>query len=613
VARVTKKDERQLDHRSQQTASADPIADHLALLSHRLPSLRGGFELARALHKNPDVLAASIAINLLSLALPIFLLQIYDRIIPNQGFSTLTFFAIGFFCVLVVDSILTLSRAYITGWSGAKLHHAISCAAMDRMLSSEVQAFEANAPGIQLQRLRAIETLRGFYSGQAALLWIDLPFAALFLSLIAVIGGTLVALPIIIMAATAGAAIWCGRNLHAALEDRTGNDNRRYNFIIDVLSKIPTVKAIGTESLMVRRYERLQGHSAAATYRSTFYSSMARSAGAMSSQIMMAAVAAYGSTMVIDGSLSIGSLAACTLLAGRAARPLLRLLGVWTQYQNVQIARRQITEVFALPLEYDYAPNDSVPRSETDAAAAAKPVSIEMSDVDFRYDSNKSDLLFNDLTLNVKPGEIIGITGSNGAGKSAFLHLISGILKPEKGVIKVDGKDIRTDDPTLLRSQICYLPQSGTLFEGTILENLTMFQVEDRLAKAFEIATRLGLTDVIARLPEGYDTKVSNGPEDGLPVSIKQRLAIARSLALVDHPRIILFDEANALLDPQSDLQLVDLLREYRGSATMVLISHRPKVLDLADRVYSIHNGQMVEMKVGGQGQHQSPSKGPAK
>ena len=176
---------------------------------------------------------------MLSLALPIFLLQIYDRIIPNQGLSTLTFFAIGFLCVLIVDAILTLSRAYITGWSGAKLHHAISCAAMDRMLSSQVQAFEANAPGIQLQRLRAIETLRGFYSGQAALLWIDLPFAALFLSLIAVIGGTLVALPIIILAATAGAAIWCGRNLHAALEDRTGNDNRRYNFIIRRVEQDP--------------------------------------------------------------------------------------------------------------------------------------------------------------------------------------------------------------------------------------------------------------------------------------------------------------------------------------------------------------------------------------
>ncbi len=601
-----------MDHRPQHSATADPIADHIALLAQRLPSLRGGFELARSLHKNPDVLTASVAINLLSLALPIFLLQIYDRIIPNHGFSTLTFFAIGFFCVLIFDAILTLSRAYITGWSGAKLHHAISCAAMDRMLSSDVQAFEANAPGIQLQRLRAIETLRGFYSGQAALLWIDLPFAALFLSLIAVIGGTLVILPILVLAATAGAAIWCGRGLHAALEDRTGNDNRRYNFIIDVLSKIPTVKAIGTESLMVRRYERLQGHSAAATYRSTFYSSMARSAGAMSSQIMMAAVAAYGSTMVIDGSLSIGSLAACTLLAGRAARPLLSLLGVWTQYQTVQIARRQITEIFALPMEHGHSAANPDSRPNTNAAAAAKPIGIEMRDVAFRYDSNKSALLFNKLNLKIKPGEIIGITGSNGAGKSAFLHLISGILKPEKGVIEVEGKDIRTHDPAVLRSQVCYLPQRGILFEGTILENLTMFQVEDRLAKAFEVATRLGLTDVIARLPEGYDTKVSNGPEDGLPVSIKQRLAIARSLALVDHPRIILFDEANALLDPQSDLQLVDLLREYRGSATMVIVSHRPKVLNLADRVYSIHNGQMVEMKVGSETAQQSPSEGSA-
>ncbi len=235
-----------------------------------------------------------------------------------------------------------------------------------------------------------------------------------------------------------------------------------------------------------------------------------------------------------------------------------------------------------------------------------------MSGIAFRYDSNKSELLFDDLSLNIKPGEIIGITGSNGAGKSAFLHLISGILKPEKGVIKVDGEDIRDDDPAILRAQICYLPQNGTLFEGTILENLTMFQVEDRLAKAFEIATRLGLTDVIARLPEGYDTKVSNGPGDGLPVSIKQRLAIARSLALIDHPRIILFDEANALLDPQSDLQLVDLLREYRGTATMVLVSHRPKVLDLADRVYSIRDGKMVETAVGNNDQQKPATKDPA-
>ena len=557
-----------------------------------LSILRRELGFARHLFSNVEVLGASVAINLLSLGLPIFLLQIYDRIIPNEAFSTLTLFGMALACVLLLDAFLSICRAYITGWNGARVQHSLSCAAMDRMLSSNVQAFEASAPGVQLQRMRAIDTIRNFYTGQAALLWIDLPFAIIFLALIAVIGQELTLMPIAIMALAAIGAVWSGRRLHAALEDRTGNDNRRYNFIIDVLGKVATVKAIGMESLMVRRYERLQGHSAAATYRSTFYSSLARSAGAMSSQIMIAGVAAYGCTLVIEGSLSVGSLAACTLLAGRAARPLLRLLGVWTQYQTVQIARRQVAEIFSLPTDREMATSGEEPKVFRPSPAWTGR--IEFRNLSMQYDSAKSGAILRDLNLTIDANEVIGVTGSNGCGKSTLLHLISGLIKPSAGRVLVDGTDIEDYEPGILCSQICYLPQTGILFDGTILDNLTLFQNDERLDAALEVAQRLGLTDVIARLPEGYETRVSSGREDGLPDGLKQSITIARSFALSDDPRILLFDEANALLDPQTDQRLIELLNDYRGRTTMVLVSHRPTLLGIADRVFVLRDGRMV-------------------
>lgn len=562
--------------------------------SLEINSLQDGLDRARALNNTSEILAASVAINLLSLALPILLLQIYDRIIPNQAVNTLVLFVIGFVCAQIADTALTIGRAYVTGWNGARLQHAVGCAAMNRFLNSDLQSFEAQAPGVQLQRLRSVDTIRGFYSGQTALLWIDLPFGIVFLGLIMAVGGKLVLLPITVMLLATLLAIWLGRRLRASLEDRAGSDNRRYNFIIDVLGKVATVKAIGMESLMVRRYERLQSYSAAASYRSTFFSSLARGTGAMTSQIMMAGVAAYGSTMVIDGSLSVGSLAACTLLAGRAARPLMRMLGIWTQYQNVQIARRQVDEIFEIPLD-----NAAGKTAEDKAQNAPLPIAlnslagqIEFSDTHFSY-AGKTQSVLNGIDCEIEPGQAVAITGRNGSGKSTLLQLIATLLKPTSGVVRIDGVATNTIDPEELRPQICFLPQTGSLFEGTILENLTMFKVDEHLDRAFEISNQLGLNDVIARLPDGYDTMVGNGPEAGLPGGVRQRIVIARSLVLAGDPRIILFDEANSLLDPRSDDLLIALLQQYRGRATMILVSHRPKILELADRGLALRDGRL--------------------
>jgi len=317
----------------------------------------------------------------------------------------------------------------------------------------------------------------------------------------------------------------------------------------------------------------------------------------MMSQVMMVVVAAAGSTMVIAGSLSIGSLAACTLLAGRIGSPLMRLLGIWTQYQSVSIANRQLTELLnipqeriGIPLKTGLVTEEQEPPPETVPTLSG---AIEFQNVTFRYTGQERPVLRN-ISLAIEAGSTVGITGQNTSGKSTLLHLMAGLLHPETGRILMDGQDVGSYTPHALRSQICYLPQHPVLFEGTILENLTTFRTEERLDRAFAMAQALGLSDSIARLPDGFDTKIGNGVSDGLPVGLRQRIGVARALTAVSKPKFILFDEANALLDRSSDDLLIRMLRQHKGLATIVIISHRPALLALADRLLEIEEGEIV-------------------
>jgi ATP-binding cassette, subfamily C, bacterial LapB len=545
--------------------------------------------------ENPELIASAVATNLLSLALPILVLQVYDRIIPNNAGSTLVLCLVGMAAILAIDAFLSIARSYIMGWNAARIQHALSTRALACLVGCDTNTFEERSAGSYLQSLRAIDTLRGFHASQALFLWIDLPFAVVFIALIALIGGPIVFAPILILAAVAFLARWTGTALRDTLEQRTANDGRRHSFMIDALTKVGTAKALGMESLLVRRYERLQGHSASANYRAVYYSVLARSVGTMMSQVMMVAVAAAGSEMVITGALSIGSLAACTLLAGRIGSPLMRLLAIWTQYQSVGIARRQMNDIVTLPQDTTAAASDDGDDGDESADGDSAPEirgAIAFEHVDFRYKSQPAPL-FRDLDTVIEAGSVIGIIGPNTGGKSTLLHLMAGLLHPEKGRITIDGRDIRDYRPDHLHRQICYLPQRPELFEGTILENLTMFQTESRLDRAFAIAESLGLSDTIARLPEGFDTRIGSGAVDGIPVGLRQRIAVARALIAVARPRIILFDEANALLDQQSDDRIIQLLRQHKGSATIILNSLRPAVLALADHVLTLENGAL--------------------
>lgn len=531
-----------------------------------------------------QVVAGSTAINLLSLALPIVILQVYDRVIPNNSGATLTMFVLGLGGVLVIDMLLTLARAYVTGWTGARVQHKLGCIAIEKLFRSDLREFEACPHGVHMQRLRAIDAIKTFFSGQGVLLLVDLPFAILFFALIALIAGKLALLPIFIICILGFLARSNGRLLSRALEERATNDDRRNNFIVEVLHNIRSVKVLGMESLMVRRYERLQKQSAECSYLVSSAGSAARGIGQTFAQLIAVAVGAYGSTLVIDGVLTIGGLAASTLLASRAAQPMLRALSIWSQFQSANVSRGKVKEILELPQE-------SAPAAPAIHIIKGK---VELKNVSFAYREANAPLL-HDINLRLEPGETIGIAGANGSGKTTLLGLFMGLLVPTEGQVVIDDVDVGSRDVRSLRSQVCYLPQNATLFEGTILENLTMFRGEKYVERAMEMSDRLGLHKMIGRMVDGYETKMEHGANSGLPSGIRQRIALVRALTLIEKPKLLLFDEANVHLDRESDALLREVLEQYRGKCSMAVVSHRPSYLGMADRLYILRDGTVQE------------------
>jgi ATP-binding cassette, subfamily C, bacterial LapB len=524
---------------------------------------------------------ASLAVNVLSLALPIVILQVYDRILPNAALGTFTLLIIGLVVVLLFDGFFRTARAYITGWSAARFEHLIGCRAIDRMLAAAIGEFEKSPPGIHLDRLYAIDQLREFHAGQARLVMIDLPFVGVFLCLIWFIGGPLVVIPIGLLAVLGGMGLLLGRKLKQLIAERAKLDDRRYSFIIEVLSRIETVKLLAMEPLLLRRYERLQESGALGAYETTRLSNLTQSLGSLFSNLVMISVAAVGATMVVEHELSIGGLAASTLLAGRSVQPLLRGLGIWTQVQSVAVAKARIAELFAL------APEFRGSEESWDELTGA----IELKAVTFGYEGE--DLMFEGLDLSIEPGEVIGVSGDTGEGKTSLLMLMMGVLHPNTGQVLYDGIDISEKDAYSLRRQIAFLPQSPALFRGSILDNLTMFQDGGRIDEALDAAKLIGLHNKVRRLPAGYGTEVGDGAGEQLASGMRQMIVIARALA--GRQRVILFDEANSAFDAQTDAHLKQVLTALKGKATMLLVSHRPSLLALSDRIFDIQGGKLIE------------------
>lgn len=544
------------------------------------PGARRLAELAEVKGARGYVGAASVVLNLLALALPLALLQIYDRIIPNSSQGTLLILLAGVATAVVLEALLRVARSEIVGWAGVKFEHRAGCEAFDRIMSTPADELERTGAGELIERLSGLPTVREVFSEQWTLILCDMPFVLLYLGAIAYVAGWLVLAPAFMLAGFVAFAAYSTRTVGKAIQDFNLVRDRRQNFNIEIIHGIHAVKSMAMEGQMIQRYARLQESVAKANHLVVLGNSKALAVGQAFSQLLTLAVVVGGGWLVVRGHLTVGGLSACTLLAGRALQPVQKAVGMWTRFQTARLMRSRFASLLELPAE---------PRP---AAPAALPLrgAVTLRNVTFGYGAG-GDELFRGLDLEVRPGERVAIAGDNGSGKSTLLRIILGAAQPAGGEVLLDGVPVSAYDPEALRAgPIAYVPQYSELFRGTIMDNLTMFR--PRLRKqALAIAKDLGLDEVVYRLPGGYDTRIGDGSTEALPRGVTQRIAVVRALAA--SPRIVLFDEANASMDGPGDDQLRRYLENLDRDCTMILVTLRPSLQKLADRVLVLKDNHL--------------------
>ncbi len=529
-----------------------------------------------------DVLSASISLNLLSLALPLFILQVYDRIIPYQADTTFIVLIIGVAVALGVEALLRILRASVMAWEAARYDHTETRRAIQHLMQVDARELESHSAGFFLDRLQSLGKIQNFYAGQSVTLIVDLPFVAIFMFVIAYLVGILVLVPLLLIMILALVCGFGSHHVHKAVAVRSDMEARRQNFLMEVLQAMHSVKAMAMEKPILRRYERLQGQSAEISHDLAKANTEVESAGISISQLGIVIFVAMGAVQVIGGHLSLGALAAATLLSGRALQPAVRAMGIWSQFQAIKLAKHQADELYALRKEPE---GKLVPLVCTGK--------IELDAVCFSYPG--SDKLIADrLTLNIEPGEAVAITGPNGTGKSTLLKIMAGILAPTRGRMLLDDNPIDSYKRDFVHQHIAVVPQKGVLFEGTLLENMTLFRGEEYIEQALELAYHLGLYEIVVRLPMGLDTRISGTNLNTLPEGVKQKIVIIRSL--LGNPGVILFDDSNANLDFQNDYRLLRLIRRYKGSKTMVIATHRPAYMRLCDRQLLLRDATVTDI-----------------
>lgn len=529
----------------------------------------------------PDVLLASIFVNLLGLALPLGILQVYNRIVPQAAKSTLAYLVIGICGILVLETVLRISRSHVIAWSAMKLAWKANVNAASRVALAPPKLVDTQPVAIWIQRLQAVASIGEFGISPAPLVLIDLIFGVIFLALLIVISGWIAGVPISIFLIFGASAIARGRELRRTTARRMVAEARMRDFMIETLNGLATVKALGTEQQILRRFERMTELTAGTTYSLVRLADDLQSLGSIVAIATQIATMTLAAVLAVNGEISIGVVACSTMLAGRMIQPLLRLVSAWNEIQGLFVSKQVARPIFDLP-------NDA-PQTASNAAPDWSPARLVFDEVSFTRGEGLI-LTLGKANLEVAPGEIIAISGCEGLGKSTVARLAAGHLAPESGRVLIDDIAASTADT---RGYAALVDHQNSAVRGSLLNNLTLFRPE-RIDQARAVARLLKLEDDINRLPRGYDTQLGESATEPLPDGFLQRLAIARAIA--SRPRLLILDEANGSLDYEGDRALGEALLSLKGQVTMMLITNRPSFAAIADRRFTLVHGKFKQL-----------------
>ncbi len=529
-----------------------------------------------------EVLAISFVLQLIGLATPLFFQVVMDKVLVNHAMKTLNVIAIGLICATLFEGVLTGLRTFVFSHTSSKIDVELGARLFRHLLSLPLAYFQTRRVGDSVARIRELENIRSFLTGNAMTLVLDVVFSFVFLAVMLWYSAwltviVLVSIPLYLILSLVFTPV-----LRARLNDKFNKSAENQSFLVETISNIDTVKAMSVEPRWQQKWEKQLAAYVSAGLSTNNIAMIASGGVTLISKLVTAAIMWMGATLVVDNKMTVGELVAFNMLAGQVASPILRLAQLWNDFQQVGISMSRLGDILNAKTEV-IGQKTRISRIQG---------SVEFDQVSFRYRPDAPDVL-RTVNLSVQAGEVIGIVGRSGSGKSTLTKLVQRLYVPDRGRVLIDGQDIAIVDTSSLRHQIGVVLQENNLFNRSIRDNIALSNPALPIEVILQAAKLAGAHEFISELPEGYDTLVGEHGT-GLSGGQRQRIAIAR--ALITNPRILIFDEATSALDYESEKIIQDNMRSICANRTVLIIAHRLSAVRRAHRIVVMERGQIAEV-----------------
>jgi subfamily B ATP-binding cassette protein HlyB/CyaB len=529
-----------------------------------------------------EVLLVSFALQLFALVTPLFFQVVMDKVLVHHGLTTLDVIAAGLLGIMLFESALSGLRSYVFAHTASRIDVELGSRLFRHLINLPLAYFQARRVGDSVARVRELENIRSFLTGNAITLLLDVLFSVVFVLVMFYYSGWLTLIVLMSLPLYVLVSLFVTPLLRARLQDSFTRGAENQAFLVETVNGIDTVKSMAVEPQAIRKWDNQMAAYVAAGFKTQTLSTIANESVSLIGKLVTVATLWLGARLVIDGQLSVGELIAFNMLAGRVSGPIMRLAQLWTSFQQTGVSVQRLGDILNTRTELSKATRSALP-----------PLRglIEFDQVHFRYRADGSEVL-RGVSLQIAAGEVIGVVGRSGSGKSTLTRLLQRLYVPERGRVLVDGMDLALADVSSLRRQIGVVLQDNMLFNRSIRENIALSDPGAPLEAVMHAASMAGAHEFILELPEGYDTMVG---EHGTSLSGGQRQRVAIARALIGNPRILIFDEATSALDYESERIIQQNMQSICAGRTVIIIAHRLSAVRDANRILVVDRGQIVE------------------
>ncbi len=529
-----------------------------------------------------EIIVAAAVINCLALASPLFVMNVYDRVVPNQAISTLWVLALGVGMAFFFDFLLKCLRGALIDNAGKRADVLLASRLFEQVLNIQMQA-RPPTTGAFANQLREFESVRDFFTSSTLATLTDLLFVGLFVFVIYLIAGPLAYVPMAAVPIVIIIGILIQFPLNSAVKQTHHEAAQKHAILVETVSSLDTIKSLGAEAKMQRAWERFVGLTARTSQKSRFYSSLGINLSGFAQQSVSVITVVAGVYLIAEGEMSMGGLIAATILSGRAVAPLSGVANTLSRFHQSRVALKSLNELMKQPVERP-ADHQFISRPITEGR-------IEFRNVSFAYPGGAEPALKN-VSFTINSGERIGIIGKIGSGKTTIGRLLIGLYTPSDGSVLIDGVDLRQYHPTDIRRGVGSVMQDVALFFGSVRDNIAISYPYADDAMVLHASRMAGVDDFVGTNPQGYSLQVG---ERGQNLSGGQRQAIGLARALLLDPPILMLDEPTSAMDTASEMALIRRLREVsEGGRTLIVTTHRATLLKLVDRILVLDKGRLL-------------------